>query len=53
MSATQDYRDLFVGLDAGRVNAVSGAEGVYNTFIGSNAGYSMTSGNSMVLIGHG
>jgi len=43
--------NLFLGIDAGRNNAVSGAEGTYNTFLGYGAGYSNTSGEKNLAIG--
>lgn len=38
--------NLFIGLNAGRVNSQvgGGSNGLYNTFIGSNAGYANTTG---------
>jgi len=44
---SDDVTNTFVGLNSGRVNYISSglfSEGQYNTFIGSNAGYSNTTG---------
>ena len=40
---SDNINNTFIGLDAGRVNNAGGG-GIYNTFIGSGAGYSNTSG---------
>jgi len=45
---SDNTNNVFLGTNAGRVNNVSGvaSEGLYNTFIGSGAGYSNTTGSS-------
>jgi hypothetical protein len=48
---SDDGTNTFAGLNAGRVNNASGG-GVFNTFIGSNAGYSNTSGGYNTAIGN-
>jgi len=43
---SDNTNNLFIGLNAGRVNSQAGGgnNGLYNTFIGSNAGYANTTG---------
>ena len=44
--------NIFLGVDAGRVNAPSGSfDGQFNTFVGSESGYSNTSGFKNTAIG--
>jgi len=45
-----DSSNVFLGLKAGRVNVI-GPQGVNNTFLGSQAGYSNTNGRDNTLIG--
>jgi trimeric autotransporter adhesin len=44
--------NTFMGVNAGRVNAPSGFAGVFNTFIGSDAGYTNSAGSSNTAIGY-
>ncbi len=50
---SDDITNLFIGLNAGRVNSqVGGGEnGLYNVFVGSNAGYSNTTGAWNTAVG--
>jgi microcystin-dependent protein len=52
---SDNLNNTFLGLDAGRVNNVSGiaSEGLYNTFMGSSAGYSNTTGYYNTAVGTG
>ncbi len=47
-----DTSNVFIGLQAGKVNSISGG-GALNTFIGSNAGRSNTAGAFNTVIGGG
>lgn len=49
---SDDYRNIFIGLNAGSANAVSGTDGINNLFIGYEAGEDNTSGMSNVFIGY-
>ncbi len=47
---TDNASNIFVGLNTGRSNTVGG--GLYNSFIGSSAGYSNTGGDGNTAIGY-
>ena len=49
---TDDTSNIFLGLHAGSFNSISGG-GAYNTFVGSNAGKSNTTGPFNTAIGAG
>lgn len=47
---SDNVNNTFIGLNAGRVNNVAGG-GIFNTFIGRDAGYSNTAGDNNTAIG--
>lgn len=48
---SDEERNTFIGHEAGKVNAVSGADGIENTFIGYEAGKACSSGADNTCIG--